>query len=295
MRNQKIIFKNPNRPASAYTSHVDSAQFICSMHFHPELEFLYVLSGVLKLTTENQEYILQSGDIIFINSNTPHQTESLAAHTRFCLAQFRRPSLIKSSLKYLSDFLMDSNVSVYVFKENDPDHKELSGALLKMNEENKNQDLAYDYYITASIYSIIALLYRRNFLSTENLNERSQIEKIVPVIEYIDENYMMNISLESLAKTVNLNKDYLCRLFKKATNKTISDYINLVRVSNAEELLKKNLNVTEAAYNVGFSSLSYFNTIFRKYKHFSPSIYKKIYSGRDMTGSDGYDNDKYSL
>ncbi len=282
MRNQKIIFKNPNRPAEIWTSNVKTAQFLCDMHFHAELEFLHIISGTLKLNTESEEFLLHSGDIIFINSNTPHETWSISDNTSYSLAQFRKPSVITSPLKYLSDFLTHSNIPIYVFKKNDPDYEELSHSLLKMNEENKNQDLAYDYYITASIYSIIALLYRKNFLSSDSdMANPNIIEKIIPVFEYIDKNYSDDISLDILAKIVNLNKDYLCRLFKKATQGTISDYINLVRICNAEEQLKKNLTISEVAYSVGFSSFSYFNTVFKKYKYCSPSTYKKIYSRPD--------------
>ena len=85
-----------------------------------------------------------------------------------------------------------------------------------------------------------------------------------------------------MAKEVNLNKEYLCRLFKKATKKTISDYINLVRISKASEFLKKNISISEVAMMSGFSSLSYFNKVFKDYKHCSPGTYKKIYSKADM-------------
>lgn len=77
---------------------------------------------------------------------------------------------------------------------------------------------------------------------------------------------------------LHLNKDYFCRLFKKATGTSVIEYLNFARVCKAEELLKSDMNITDIAYTVGFSSLSYFNRSFNKYKGYSPTCYRKFHN-----------------
>jgi AraC-like DNA-binding protein len=78
-----------------------------------------------------------------------------------------------------------------------------------------------------------------------------------------------------------LNKSYLCRLFRNATGTTLWDFINFVRVCKSEEMLAGNMNLSEIAYAVGFSSPSYFHRTFKKYKNLPPSEYRKLYKGRE--------------
>ena len=89
------------------------------------------------------------------------------------------------------------------------------------------------------------------------------------------------ITLDGCAALLCLNKSYLCRLFRTATGTTLWDFINFVRVCKSEEMLAENMNLSEIAYAVGFSSPSYFHRTFKKYKQCAPSEYRKLYHGID--------------
>ena len=133
------------------------------------------------------------------------------------------------------------------------------------------------------MYNIVAFLYRSGILPTpEKLSENTLIKRILPVLEYIDENYEENLTLTQLSRILNLNEQYFCRLFKKATGGTTTDYLNFVRVSKAEAMLKDGANVSSAAYKVGFSSMSYFNRVFKKYKLCSPQAYKRMMRNAEL-------------
>lgn len=62
---------------------------------------------------------------------------------------------------------------------------------------------------------------------------------------------------------------------------TFTEYLNFVRICKAEHMLRSGSSISDAAYVVGFSSLSYFNRVFKKYKFCSPSDYKKISKQRE--------------
>ncbi|MBQ8525301.1 MAG: helix-turn-helix domain-containing protein [Clostridia bacterium] len=249
----------------------------CAIHFHTELEFLYMRRGCMKCCTDDAEYYIREGDVAFINSKVPHFTEVMEDGTYDTLLQFRDPSGVTGAMHYLSKFLRNSDIPCYVFDKDDPDTAELKKYIDEMVREDKERKNGYSYYITANMHMITALLHRRDFLPEESkLLAHKAIEKIMPVVEYIDENYSEHITLKELSRVMNLNEYYFCRMFKKATGATVTDYLNFVRVSKAEKMLKSGMSISEVSYNVGFSSLSYFNRIFKKYKFCSPSSYKQI-------------------
>ena len=78
------------------------------------------------------------------------------------------------------------------------------------------------------------------------------------------------------------NPYHFCRLFKGIVGTSPINYINFVRVSKAEKLLKSESSLLKVANDMGFSSLSYFNRVFKKYKHYSPGEYKKIIRAREF-------------
>ena len=279
MIDQQISFQDPNRPVYIKTAHLYKKGKISELHFHKELEFIYVTKGKFKCSSQTSQVIANEGEIIFVNSKIPHYTECIEDDSMITLIQFRSPSLFKGSLKHLSEFFNHTDVPIFVFKEQDPDYDELLKYIVDIIGHNERREVTYDYYITANIYCISAILYKRNFLANEEkISNIKAIKKITPVFDYIDNNYSEQLTLEEIAGILNFNKSYFCRLFKKATGITVMDYINFVRIQNAEELLKTEMNISEISYAVGFLSVSYFNRIFKKHKCCSPTAYRKTIS-----------------
>ena len=94
--------------------------------------------------------------------------------------------------------------------------------------------------------------------------------------DYIEANYMNPITLDELATHLGLNKSYLCTIFKKSTKDSFCNYTNKIRIEESKKLLKtSSASITDIALAVGFSSSSYFNTIFKKLEGKTPLDYRK--------------------
>lgn len=107
-------------------------------------------------------------------------------------------------------------------------------------------------------------------------NEHQMNHLIQWVDEYINENYMCDISLTSLAETVNYNPMYLSRLYSEQTGKTLVETINTRRIEAALSLLKDSgLKIKDIAGKVGFYSVKHFNHVFKKRLGISASDYRK--------------------
>ncbi len=283
MYNEQIIFNNNSKFPARISGTLDiipensKIGKVSSFHFHDEYEFLTVKSGRMKCVTDEGEHYIDPGDILFVNSRVPHSTYNEMDNTSDYLVQFKTPVSIKGPLRYVSRFLKSSDTQCFVFKNDNENTKELTQYIQNMIRCSEQKEHAYEYYITANMYMIIAFLHKEKIISDEmRFGDMKLIERIMPALEYIDHNYSEQISLESLSSHLGLNPSYFCRLFKKAIGSTFTEYLNFVRICKAEHLLKNGSNISDTAYRVGFSSLSYFNRIFKKYKFCSPSEYKKI-------------------
>jgi len=94
--------------------------------------------------------------------------------------------------------------------------------------------------------------------------------------QFIAQNQNNAICLATVAKAVNTSTFYFCKLFKRATGLTFTDYLARVRIEKAKTLLlDPNRRVSEVAYDIGFQSLTHFNRVFRKIVGRSPSSYRQ--------------------
>src|SRR5436309_1768186 len=94
--------------------------------------------------------------------------------------------------------------------------------------------------------------------------------------QFIARNQDNAICLATVAKAVNTSTFYFCKLFKRATGLTFTDYLARVRIEKAKTLLlERNRRISEIAYDVGFQSLTHFNRIFKKLVGASPSSYRR--------------------
>ena len=93
---------------------------------------------------------------------------------------------------------------------------------------------------------------------------------------YISGHYGDPVSLDEMARTTHVSTFYFCKMFKKATGLTFTDYLGRVRVEKAKNLLlNPQLRVSEIAYTVGFQSLTHFNRVFRKLTGESPTDFRE--------------------
>lgn len=98
---------------------------------------------------------------------------------------------------------------------------------------------------------------------------------ISTVIKLINEHFMEQISVSSLADEVKLSTPYLCVLFKQVTGQTINQFITQTRLQKAKDMLKDvKYSIEEVCYYVGYLSTSYFSRLFKQTTGLTPSEYR---------------------
>jgi len=112
-------------------------------------------------------------------------------------------------------------------------------------------------------------------LSDDNSAQKTR-RGIRKSITFIENHYDKKIYLHQIARESNYSAFHFCRLFKNQTGVTCTKYISIRRVEKAKDLLRRtNLSVSEICFDVGFSSITHFQRVFKKLEGMSPSEYKQ--------------------
>lgn len=131
--------------------------------------------------------------------------------------------------------------------------------------------------IKAALLDCIALLHENHLLQGSiPKNSPYRIACIKQILTYIHTHYAEKITLEQIAGAARLNNQYVCRFFKKATGRTLTEYINIVRIEKAAEALSQtDSKIIDIAVDCGYNNMSHFIRNFSRIKGMSPLQFRK--------------------
>jgi len=159
-------------------------------------------------------------------------------------------------------------------------------ALLRMGSQIDLKRLEEAYLqsrvVTRKQYESIVRLLEIFAMHLATLSNQLMLEKelgespaIARARAYIAERQDEPLSLNEVARAINMSAYYFCKVFHKATGLTFTDYLARLRVERVKELLlNPHKRVSEAAFEAGFQSLSQFNRVFRRVAGEAPSTYR---------------------
>ena len=127
----------------------------------------------------------------------------------------------------------------------------------------------------SSLLSIFAdhLSMKSNQIAVQTANAEPPV--ITKAKQFISEHHTEDLSLGQLAAAVHTSIFYFCKLFRKVTGTTFTEFVSRTRIEKAKNLLlNPNLRISEIAYEVGFQSLTHFNRVFKNVVGESPTGYR---------------------
>ena len=142
----------------------------------------------------------------------------------------------------------------------------------KIAEKNEHSELlVYSLFL-----KFIDIITRNIAATSENgiaINTQQFPQILSDVLRYIDENLTDIKTAEEIADHFHISAPYLSSMFKSHTNIGIKKYIQLRKISYAKSLLDNGRNVTEACFESGFNSCSYFIKTFKEHIGTTPLAY----------------------
>ena len=248
-------------------------EFMHGLHYHDFYELVIYLDNAGIFRIDDGEYLIRRGDLVLIDMFKPHELlrNKNSSYQRFS---------ISVDLGLLISFSTASSNLLDLFHKSHPifhleeDQLKKYVALLQEHQRirlNNDQDILEK----ALIHQILAYAYNDCY-SDEHLEEiDSQHLKILSqLLNYISSHLNQEIALADLAEEVNYSEYYVCRLFKKLTGKTLTNYIQEKRIEQVAYLLRTYDSVNQAAEQAGFNNYSYFYKTFKKFMGCSPAEYQ---------------------
>ncbi len=103
-----------------------------------------------------------------------------------------------------------------------------------------------------------------------------RLHKVAEVIRnYIEENYIRDLSMQDVARVMNYSEAYFCKLFKQCFDKNFTTYLTECRVEAAKKLLESpTANIKDIGEAVGYSDSNYFTKVFKRVTGVSPTEYR---------------------
>ncbi len=275
MKNEDIYFLIPELGLNLKRIEIIRSHAIRDLHFHNAVEIVRVEEGMIGTVVGEKELILKKGDTLIINKKTTHKLyfykeKAIVTYLQIDIDRyggFREKDIYMLSFKNenLPYKLYDINSDVNMLFDD-------------ITEEIKNKKTYYTDYIKSDLFRIYAVMAREGFFTDNVLFENGrECKKILPVLEYLNENTGEKIYLEYVCSILNVDKFYFCKLFKKIMGMTFVEYVNFIRLKKAEDLLlNTDKNISEISYECGFASIQYFNKLFKLNRKCTPKEFRNM-------------------
>ena len=244
-----------------------SSEYVINSHWHEEFEILRVLSGELSLFVNNDLYKLKTGDIAFVNCTNVHRTEPKNCKYEYIDIdlQIMRTKLGSIYQKYFMPMQSCKLSAIPVLPSGKSATSAAINNLFTILSEKKD---FYELNLLSSLYGIFELMFKNNYIceTTVSRKEIKQSAVVSNLMHWIEDKYTDTITLTILAEKAQLNKNYICKIFKESTGKTPIEYVNEIRIKNVcKELETGKKSIAQIASDNGYKDMSYFCKVFKKH------------------------------
>ena len=250
------------------------------LHWHDELELIYIKKGMGRITVDFLEYKVKGPALVLILPGQLHSIDQLEdAFMEYENIIFNPSMLIpRQNDVTATDFLlplMSGKVTVpTIFTPVYPYYTDVIMPIDACDEISKTKPQGYELYIKSQLYQFFFILDNRCRNLTTGSN-RKTLDKMKIVLKYIENNYMQKITIADIAATVDFSESHFMKFFKQHLHTTFTSYLNGYRLTIAARLLlTEDDSILSISERTGFNNLSYFNRLYKKEYQMSPRAYR---------------------
>ncbi|MDF2586817.1 MAG: rhaS 9 [Anaerocolumna sp.] len=254
---------------------LDSKRKDFAYHYHDFNKIIIFISGNINYSIEGKNYSLKPYDIVLVNAGEIHKPTVLDN------SDYER-IIIYVSTQFLNTYKeKDYNLS-YCFERAKKEHSNVlripsldKSKLYQVCQELEHSfsDNAFAKELYQKILFLEFMIQLNRTVISNHINYLDSVngnEKLLPIIEFINEHITEDISIDTLSENFYLSRYYLMHLFKEGTGYTIGNYITEKRLLLAKNLVQNGSSITEACFQSGFKNYSTFSRAFKKAFHTIP-------------------------
>lgn len=267
------------QPFCCYHNYNITYPYQIPVHWHPEIEILYIIQGPLKVMIEGEEYTGRHGDVFCVNPGELHFMDPATTDIDYYALLF--------PLELLS-FQLEDSLNTEFFqpiREHSrilPHHPSTpkNTAILRylftqiIRSEQEPDTAAKQLTLRALLLTLLRELSASGLQLPRSLRGNDFLQR--ELLTYLQQKYMEPLRLNDLSKQFHLSEKYLSRYFSQHFHLTLTQYLMHLRLTHARHLLEDgDLPITEVALQSGFSNVSHFIRSFHAAFQMSPLQYRK--------------------
>ncbi len=252
-------------------------------HKHEYFQIYYITKGSLTHIVENKASCLSHGDMFILPPKTIHyiipDKEAVFYSFSFMSDFLGEPTTAnRIAINFLRSLKNDKSKEIRSkISSNSKDIFYLEGIMEHILKEFNEKPLGYDETIRSYTIILITMLARSYFDNNkDSLTDYFENNRlfVMHCVEYIENNFTDNISLEEMSKRCAMSKGNFCSLFYKLTGYSFNNYLNLCRIKKATEYINQGYKITAVYGLCGYNDFSTFYRNFKKIMGISPKQYK---------------------
>ncbi|HET9792685.1 MAG TPA: AraC family transcriptional regulator [Candidatus Angelobacter sp.] len=268
-------------------------QFQFHWHYHPEYELTLILDSSGQRLVGDGVADYQSGDLVLLGPNLPHSWRSgpfksgQREQHRAIVVHFREDCFGRHffELKEMGPVLrlLRASSNGLAFG-----HTKIGRRVAERLESLPK--LSPPHRLIALLSALVALAGIKDpqVLSSFEVQPISHLagqQRIDAVCGYLDKHYQEPIRFSELAAKFHMDQAFLCRFFRRATGRTLTEYLNGLRVAAAAQLLiSTDASVIDICFRVGFGNYSNFTRQFKRIKGLRPRELRSQFQGASAQG-----------
>lgn len=274
-------------PSSFFTYERRDLEFPFYWHYHPEYELTLIIESFGQRLVGEGIVDYGPGDLVLLGPNLPHswrsgpiKSKSNEIH-RAVVVQFREDFLGERffDLKEMESVarLLRRSSNGLAFG-----HTETGRKVAKYIAEIPSLSPSKRLVMLLSVLLELANENNANVLSSLKVRPICHLadqQRIDAICQYLNQHFEEEIDFATFSDRFHMNQASLCRFFKRATGRTMTAYLNELRVGAAAQLLTNtDESILEICFHVGFGNYSNFNRQFKRIKGFGPRTLRRQFS-----------------
>lgn len=256
-----------------------------SMHWHPDLQFLYVVHGTLFVQTLEEKLLVKEGEGLFINKDVVHciqttvESADSAHYYNFLFPadqlRFYPGCPANDELARLLDGTSLPMRKLSGVEEWERETLHLLQALADREKRSKEEPALYAYEVLLQLFRLLLLVLQNCQLLASKQLEDVNTQRTKQVLQYINAHFAEDLSLDDLAHSASCSKSACLRAFRQCTKTTPFKYLIDYRLEQAAALLRQTKEpVSNIALATGFSHVSLFGKYFKEKTGKTPREYR---------------------
>jgi AraC-like DNA-binding protein len=246
-------------------------------HSHPEYELVYIEGATGTRHVGEHISTYEGKDLVLIGADIPHLNFDYGVRTTYQKAVVHlKKEFVEQHFTAVPELATIQKIfdqSKYGVAFSGDQMARIGKELFELEHLDPFQQ--YQQLIatlhTLSTIETIELLHDTPYINQFSHKEQ---ERLRLIHSFIDNHYHRKIELEEIASVCFMTKEAFCRYFKKMTQYTFIEFLNRYRISHSKRYLMIGESVSDACYQSGFQSLSYYNRIFKRVTNENPSTFR---------------------